>query len=268
MTCFLSVCIGGGDLARAESLSGVCPDGSMFIVKDASDVPCRKAKLVDPSEMPPLRPELLPNPYTWTIDQQSRDPRNPYNLIDAAEKIRALRAGESVPQKTPLATGLAQVPAPETAAPSQEAVRFSDSELRDIPRLIALRQRLAPAKLRIEDVHGREQLEIELAFSPSFEGQVLDALNESAGKQRVLMFLARSVGANEFYPNFFVVQGAMTFRPDPDQSQEVGFLIGGGGPLAPGERVLGYLLIPAKFDLGQPMDLWWNDQSVSAVLAP
>jgi len=268
MALFLSICVGENDLAGAESLAGVCPDGSVFIVKRASDVPCRRAKLVDPSEVPPLRPELLPNPYTWMIDQQSRDPHNPYNLIDAAEKIRALRAGESVPQKNQAAIGPGQAPAPQVTAPSPATVRFSESQLRDISRLVALRQRLAPAKLRIEDVHGREQLEIEMAFSPSVEGQVLAALRESSGKRRVLMFAARSMAADEFYPNFFIVQGAMTFRPDPARGQEVGFLIGEAGALAPSERVVGYLMIPAKFDPSQPMDLWWNDQSVSAVLAP
>ena len=85
----------GGGMAHAAGIAGVCPDGSAFIVQSRADVPCPRAKLVPPDELPPLRPELLPHPYTWHVDQEARDPHNPYNLIDAAQKIRTLRAGEA-----------------------------------------------------------------------------------------------------------------------------------------------------------------------------
>ncbi len=64
----------GGGMAHASGIAGVCPDGSAFIVQSRKDVPCRRAKLVPPDELPPLRPELLPHPYTWHVDQEARDP--------------------------------------------------------------------------------------------------------------------------------------------------------------------------------------------------
>ncbi len=45
----------------AGSVAGMCPDGSAFIVGRKADAPCVRARFVeDPSQLPPLRPELLP----------------------------------------------------------------------------------------------------------------------------------------------------------------------------------------------------------------
>jgi hypothetical protein len=107
-----------------------------------------------------------------------------------------------------------------------------------------------------------------MAYSPAFEAEVLSMLGENSAERRVLLFAASSLGATEFHPNFFIVQGALTFRPDPTRKDEVGFLMGTPGPVTPGETLLGYLVIPVRFDPTQSMDLWWNDLSFSAVLAP
>jgi hypothetical protein len=252
-------------MAHAAGIAGVCPDGSAFIVQSRKDVPCRRAKLVPPDELPPLRPELLPHPYTWHVDQEARDPRNPYNLIDAAQKIRALRAGEASGEpSTPRVETATRVPAP-SAAPR---VFLSDPELRDLARIIKLRQQIAPARLSVEDLQGRQRLEIELAHSPALEAQILEVLGESPEERRVLVFSARSAISSEFHPNFLVVQGSLTFRPDPGRPEESGFLSGEPGPLPRGVLTLGYLVIPDRFDPAQPMDLWWNDRSLTAVLSP
>ena len=64
--------------AGAATLSGVCPDGSFFVVQSRDAVPCSQPHFVDdPSELPPLRPHLLPRPYTWYVDQEARNPNNP-----------------------------------------------------------------------------------------------------------------------------------------------------------------------------------------------
>ena len=75
----------------AGAISGVCPDGSMFIVQHESQIPCKRAKVVEPDEIPPIKPEYLPTPYTWQVYNETNDPNNPYNLIDAAREVRALR---------------------------------------------------------------------------------------------------------------------------------------------------------------------------------
>ncbi len=93
---------GVGSGAAAEGLTGVCPDGSMFIVQQRASVPCKNARFVDdPSKTPPIRPELLPHPYTWQVDQEARNPNNPYQLLEAAEKIRAARRGQVEAEAAP-----------------------------------------------------------------------------------------------------------------------------------------------------------------------
>src|SRR5688500_8934774 len=68
----------------AAAISGVCPDGSIFIVQSSDAIPCREAKRVDPQDLPPLQPELLPRPYGWERFNRLADPNNPYNLVDSA----------------------------------------------------------------------------------------------------------------------------------------------------------------------------------------
>ena len=258
----------GVGIAQAAGTAGVCPDGSAFIVQQIRDVPCARAKLVSPSELPPLRPELLPRPYNWHVDHEARNPHNPYNLIDAAQQIRAHRAQSASPGPSQRASGprteRLRVPEPS----HRPRVALSESDLRDLLRLIELRQYVAPAKLSVEDIQGREQLEINVAHSPAIEAEILAQLGESPPARRVLVFTAQSVVGSEFHPNFLVVQDTLTFRPEPTRLEEVGFLLGEPGPLARGTPVLGYLVIPARFDPERSLDIWWNDHSFSALLAP
>lgn len=249
--------------ASAEPLSGVCPDGSMFIVQREADVPCPRAKLVEPSELPPLRPELLPRPYTWHVDHEARNPNNPYNLVDPAEKIRALRAGgpaETPPEASPTG-GAAAPPTPRGAI-----VQLDEQELHDLARLVVLRQQVAPAALLVDDVYGDRELSIELAHSAAFEARIREVTG--AGDATVLAFAARAQRPVDFYPNFLVVQGPTTYRPDPERAAELGLLLGEAGAQEAGAVVLGYLVVPARFDPRQPLELWWNDRSVLATLQP
>ena len=116
----LAVLVGGS--AAAASITGVCPDGSIFIVQRAESIPCARAKLVEPHEIPPVRPELLPNPYTWQVYNEGASPNNPYNLIDEARKVRSLSSeGVTPPPPTPTSEGSS--PAPRaTVAALREAV--------------------------------------------------------------------------------------------------------------------------------------------------
>jgi hypothetical protein len=267
--------------AHADTtLSGVCPDGSFFIVQSRASVPCANPRFADPSELPPVRPYLLPRPYTWYVDQEARSANNPYNLLETAQKIRAARAGvaESAAQAQAPATA-PQAAAPQTrgapvaaqAARAPQAaplVSLADDELRDLVRLIALRQEAAPATLDLEDVHGKRTLKIEIAYSASFEGYALQSLSREPAANRVLVWSAQAERDTDFHANFFVVQNGRTFRPDPQNAFEEGFLLGAPGRLPEGEMAVGYLVMPATFDPKAPLEVFWNDRSVEAVLAP
>ena len=85
----------------AAAISGVCPDGSIFIVQSADAIPCREAKRVDPSDLPPLQPELLPRPYGWERFNRRADPNNPYNLVDTGAADPRRRPTAAAPSARP-----------------------------------------------------------------------------------------------------------------------------------------------------------------------
>ena len=109
----------------AAAITGVCPDGSVFVVRRAADVPCREAKRVEPSQVPPLRPENLPRAYLWEVLRQKIDENNPYNLVDRAEKVRTLGNADLANGVAPplgAAPGAApQASLPQLAAPPPPA---------------------------------------------------------------------------------------------------------------------------------------------------
>lgn len=254
--------------AVAASVAGVCPDGSAFVVRIEADAPCARPRFVSPSDLPPLRPELLPRPFTWYLDQQERDPTNPYNLVEESRKFRELLDKEEASDEPSEAKfGPPQPPPPGSSAPV-EAVALDDGELRDLVRLIALRQQVAPAELVIADVRGLEQLRISFAHSDSLEARVLESIHAREDQRRVLIFSARALVDTEFYPNFLVVQNGVTFRPDPESRGEIEFLLGEAGTLRAGLLSLGYFLVPARFDPAQEIEIWWNDRSLPSVLSP
>ena len=245
----------------ASSIAGVCPDGSVFIVSKKADIPCRRARLVEPSEIPPLRPELLPRPYPWMVDQEARNPNNPYNLLEAAEAVRALHGhkGSSIPDST------AEAPAPSHAV---VPLRLPAEEVEALIELVDLRQSIIPATLRAEDALGRGRLEVQFAYSRAFETHALEWLDSDPAQGSVVLFAVRALETGEFYPSFFFLQHSEGFRPDPGKAREVGFLIGSPGPLEPGAIRVGYVVLPGRFRPSEPMELWWNDRRVEATLEP
>ncbi len=257
--------------ARGETLAGVCPDGSGFIVQQKQHAPCPNPRFVHPTEMPPLRPELLPRPYMWYVDQQYRDTNNPYHLVEKAQKMRALRAEQAQAARASQArpsveqTRAVPAPAPQVHRPD---FGFDDGELGDLVKLIALRQSVAPATLGVKDAHGRDELRIRFAHSDSFEQRILREFGSDASQHRVLAFYARAVMDTDFHPNFLVVQNGRTFRPEKSDPEEVGMLVGEAGTLDGGLLILGYVVIPASFHPARPLEIYWNDRSLTTTLRP
>jgi len=277
----LVIGIVGPGAAHADSVSGVCPDGSIFVVATKAAAPCARPKFVPASELPPLRPQYLPKPYTWYVDQEERDENNPYNLVDRAQQMRALRSGaraseSSGPetsetsiqptraQSTPI--GVEAVNAPTVGV--DPGIELDPNELRDLVQLISVRQSIAPAVMLVEDVRGATDLQIKLAYSPAFERRVLEALGANQTSGRVIAFAVRSERSTEFYPRFFVTQDGESFRPQSDERRELGFILGSAGPMEAGLLSLGYFVIPERFDVTRPMVFWWNDRQLEAVLEP
>jgi hypothetical protein len=279
-----------GPALAADAIAGLCPDGSAFVVARREDAPCRAPKFVeDPADLPPLRPQYLPRSHAWQLNRQAHDENNPYNLLDRIERNREARGERGITAET-------ETPAPRTAsaqsrggdgsttagfAPSSPAPRapivpeapqtgpsfvMTETELRDLARLIVLRQQIAPAELTVEDVRGRPQLHLRYAYSPSFEQRAIEALALDATKHRVLIFSVRSEADVDFFPSFTAIQGGVSFRPEP--SREIGYVVGSAGPMAAGLIGIGYIVLPARVDASRAIDLYWNDRKLTATLAP
>jgi hypothetical protein len=84
----------------------------------------------------------------------------------------------------------------------------------------------------------------------------------------VLLFTAQAAAPEVFYPNFTFVQGHQAFHPDPGDAAQLGLIRGGFGELQPGAGVLGYVVLPEQVELGQPLDIYWDDRQVTATLRP
>ena len=271
--------LGAGSPAVA-SITGVCPDGSIFIVQRAEQVPCRDAKTVDPTRVPPIRPKFLPRPYGWEMLNRQSDPNNPYNLIQsepvpeggatgATENRQAERrapTGEAVPEAgLQNHAAIQNVPA-TPSQPEQPALRLEDAEAEDLAMIVELSQRRSPASISADGSRGR----VRLARSPAFEARMHEYLAQRGRSSEgpVVLFMADAESGGSFYGNLTFVQSGVAFHPSTDDSLQLGVIRGQLGPLGNGGRTLGYVVLPERLDLSQPIDIYWNDRQVTATLWP
>ena len=264
-------------------ITGVCPDGSIYIVSRAEQIPCRDSKQVRPEEVPPIRPQMLPRPYGWERFHRRNDPNNPYNVVDSVR----------VPQGEPPAPIVAPAPSGAQASarsePRQRAsissappavssgpvavsldLGLAPEEVRDLASIVEYSQKRAPASFERGSDRAAPALVLRMAQSRSFDSRLRDAL-ASAGQGvggHAVLFTAVASSKEAFYANLTFVQGHMAFHPDPTSSSEFGVIAGRLGILSPDEPVLGYVVLPESMDLGQPIDIYWNDRQVTATLRP
>jgi hypothetical protein len=276
-----------GAPAGARTITGVCPDGSIFIVQRAEAIPCRDAKQVEPHEVPPLNPEFLPRPYGWERFNQETDPNNPYNIVDS------LRSGlgpggappapppepERAPQNIPTTTGEVSAPvrppAPplvSAAAPPQRGLELelSEAELRDLASIVGMMQEYAPAGVVRRDAAGAALAVVRIARSAAFDARVREALQRRGASTNgpVVLFDVVADREGSFYGNFTFVQGHVAFHPDTSNPAQFGLLGGELGAMDPGRALLGYVVLPAHVDLARPLDIYWNDLLATATLRP
>ena len=254
-------------------ITGVCPDGSFFVVQDSSQIPCKGAKRVDPSDLPPIHPEYLPRPYMWSIYKQNADPNNPYNLVDSAKQVRQLQSGGTPPGDAGL--GPAPAVAPHTAsvkgAPSPRGgaptdLGLTDGELRDLFKIVELSQQRSPAEFVKQTAGGRDALRVDFAHAASFEARLHDSWSAAGapGANPVLLFSVVSKRPENFQPSFTVTQGALAAQIEATDPHQLGVLQGHLGKLRRDEVLLGYLVLPPKMDLSRPVDVYWGDRHLSA----
>jgi hypothetical protein len=262
--------------ARAESISGVCPDGSMYVVQREAQIPCSRSKQVEPGEMPPVRPDYLPKPHTWEIWAEQNDPNNPYNVVDQARQVRTLSASGAAGAPGPAPGGEAAAPAganaPTTGAAAPRdvgplALGLGEQDLADLFAIVELSQQRTPARFERETAGGDGVSRVAFARSRAFEQRLRDAQRARGGAAEgdVLLFAARSNRAQEFWPNFVFVQQSLTFQPDAASDRQLGVLQGHLGALEEGEVVLGYVVLPSAMRLdGRELEIYWDDRHTTA----
>jgi hypothetical protein len=162
--------------------------------------------------------------------------------------------------------GAPELPRPEA---TPVALALSNDEIRDLVAIVELSQERAPATLDLPDANS-PGITLRLARSNAFEGRLRDAFSAAglpvAGP--VLVFAAEARASTAFYANLTFAQGHVAYHPDPEDRGQLGLLRGRQGDLAAGEIALGYVVLPQGTDLAEPMDIYWNDRRITAVLAP
>ena len=273
--------------ARAESITGVCPDGSVFVVQTRSAVPCRDPKFVDPHEVPPMRPEFLPRPYGWDVFQRETNPNNPYNqVITHGTTPQTPQATAPQVSATPLPSAPPSgathaAPTPESTAPTPVAVAsaprpaaFSVSlapeEITQLAGIVEAWQARAPATLVKAGASAPQGMLLRVAHSAALEGRIGDALARTGESAHgpVLAFQSVAHEPGDFFANLTFVQGHVAFHPDPADAKQIGVLSGAPGRQAAGQSVLGYVVLPASVDLAKPLDVYWDDRRITATLQP
>jgi hypothetical protein len=261
------------------SISGICPDGSMYIVQREEQIPCARSKRVEPSEMPPIRPEYMPTPYTWQVWNERHNPNNPYNLIDDARQVRGMDAphpgqtggpggpGAAVsagPGQAPQGAATAAIGGRAPVAPLD--LGLSDQELQDLFLIVELSQERVPARFDRTTADGRGVFQVAMAHSGAFESRLREAWASRGGLggSRVLLFTAVSKRAEEFFANFTFVQEHLSYQPSADNARQIGILQGRLGSLDANEVVLGYVVLPDTISLAQSLDVYWNDRRTTA----
>jgi len=265
------------------SVTGVCPDGSMFIVQRPESVPCRDAKAVEPSEVPPMKPEYLPRPYGWEVFHRRNDPNNPYNLIqtppqessplggasdegsDPRPAVEQRERGASAPESPVVRSESAPVARSESHIDGS-ALDLVDSEVDDLAMIVELSQRGAPAAFADDGSGAR----LRLARSLAFEARMRELLADRGRANRgpVVLFVADAASEGAFYGNLTFVQNGIAFHPSSDDPYELGVIRGRLGPLEDGSSVLGYVVLPERLDPSHPMDVYWNDRQLTATFQP
>jgi hypothetical protein len=252
--------------AGARTITGVCPDGSIFIVQRADAIPCRDAKQVEPHDVPPLNPEFLPRPYGWERFNQETDPNNPYNIVDSLRSGVAPEGAapttpptpEQAVQSAPPGTSAVAPPVAPTmlppvsaaASPRRLDLQLSAAELRDLASIVEMMQEYAPAGVVRRDVAGGALVVVRMARSAAFDARVRGALQRQGAQAAgpVVLFDVVASEAGAFYGNFTFVQGHVAFHPDTTNPEQFGLLGGALGDVTPGQPLLGYVVLPAHVD--------------------
>ena len=234
----LGLALGLAPAAHA-AISGVCPDGSMYIVQQESQIPCAASKQVEPSEMPPIQPEVTCRRRTrGRSGTNATNPNNPYNAVDspharcAASKLPPVQGqaahgqpGQGQPARGPTAVDGPRRLRPRPRSPIVRSAR-SIFGLSDRRAARSLRDHRAVTGARADARIARRTADGKGVFEVSHwraHGLVRERRIQEAWRSRgglggatvLLLFAAHSKRPEGFFANFTFVQGHLTYPARP-----------------------------------------------------
>jgi len=232
--------------SSARALIATCADGSVVFAKKWQDVRCSGAVEVAPEDVP----------------QFGFVPR------DRVAEGRAFSRQHEAMRERDLEAQLAALPAVAAQArpsgPALPLVALSAAEYRDLAGIVALSQERAVVAIE----RGAPPVQIRLAHSRAFEARLRSdlAARGSSAAGPILLFSVEpaAVGLGATPPSF--AQRGVTFRPQPMDPSQLGWI--SGADAAPGRDAprLGYVALPAGFDLARPLVVFWGDAVAGAWL--
>ena len=230
----------------ARALIAACADGSVVFAKRWEDVHCAGAVEVAPEDVP----------------QFGYVPRD-----RAAERRTFSRQHEAMRERD-LEAQLAALLAPAIQArpsdPVLPLVALSAAEYRDLARFVALSEERAAVAIE----HGAPPVQIRLAHSRAFDERLradLAARGSSAPGPILLFSVEPTAGSLGAMPPSFAQRG-VTFRPQAMDPSQLGWIAGGNAAPDRGAPRLGYVALPAGFDLARPLIVFWGDAVAAAWL--
>jgi hypothetical protein len=228
----------------AHALVAACADGSVVFAKRWEDVHCAGAVEVVPENVPQL----------GYVSRDRSAERKAFR-----RKHETMREGDLEAQ---LAAVLASAVQARPTGPALPLVALSAAEYRDLARVVALGQQRTAAAIE----RGGPPVQIRLTHSRAFEERLRAELaaRGSSAPGAILLFSVEPTAADlgSMPPSF--AQRGVTFRPQPMDPSQLGWIASGNA--APDRRAprLGYVALPAGFDLTRPLVVFWGD-AVAAV---
>jgi hypothetical protein len=219
-----------------RSVVGSCADGSVIFATKWEDVHCEGAV-------------RMPAGYVPRVASQ----RDRSAAVAEVTREDALEAQ--------IAAHLVQGGAPRAhVAP----VLLMPRDYADLRRFVSRGEMLAAASIEYE--RGLGSLDrMRLAHSRWFDDSLREAFAELslALTGPVLVFRLEAAPGAPGAPVPSFAQGGVTFRPDPSDPRQLGWIVDEGAGSRPDTFRLGYVVLPVGFDVDRPVAIFWGDAVVA-----
>jgi hypothetical protein len=254
--------------ADSPALVANCEDGSVVLASRWEDVHCAGAVEVAPGETARLGEARRLDVPDWRKARRQHEAQRELDLETQIERAHTALRLERETRRQQRETLRPRRETLQQALPELEATRFelSKPEYDALSRFIELRQEFAVADIaRGAAGPARMRLAHSQAFEAKLRVRLVAAGRDGAGI--VLVFSLAPQGAQLGDPPHFAQRGS-TFRPQSPDPAQLGRIIRKGAPEDEAGARLGYVVLPAGFELGRPLVLFWGDAIAVAQLLP